>query len=56
VYINSDVLPPERKDIWGTMISHTEDKKRTVIPIVAVSEKTVLDDIEVYTKATVKEE
>lgn len=56
VYINSDVLPPERKDIWGTMISHTEDKKRTVIPIVAVSAKTVLDDIEVYTKATVKEE
>lgn len=55
VYINSDVLPPERKDIWGTVLSHTEEKKRTIIPIVQVSEKIVLDDIEVYKKAEIKD-
>lgn len=55
VYINSDVLPPHRKDIWGTMLSHTEEKRKKVIPILSISEKTKFDDIEVYTKAQIKE-
>lgn len=50
VYINSDVLPPERKDIWGTMLIHAEEPKRKIIPIMAINEKTILDDVEVYTQ------
>lgn len=55
VYINSDVLPPDRKDIWGTVLSHKEEKKRTIIPIVPVAEKIVIDNIEVYKKAEIKD-
>lgn len=51
IYINSDVLPADRKDIWGTVLSHKEEAVRKVIPIVAISDKTILNDIEVYTKA-----
>lgn len=51
IYINSDVLPADRKDIWGTVLSHKEEAVRKIIPIVAISDKTILNDIEVYTKA-----
>jgi len=52
-YINSDVLPEDRKDIWGTVSKH-EEKKRKIIPIKSISVKTELDGVEVYTKAEVK--
>jgi uncharacterized protein len=55
LYINSNELPPERKDIWGTILSHKEETPKRIIPIVAVSEKTVLDNVEVYTQARVQE-
>ena len=50
-YINSDILPDDRKDIWGTILTHEEPKKRKVIPIKAIVEKTVVDEMEVYTQA-----
>ena len=50
-YINSDVLPEDRKDIWGTITKHEEPYKKKVIPIKVISEKVKLDDIEVYTQA-----
>jgi uncharacterized protein len=53
LYINSNELPPERKDIWGTILSHKEEPTKKIIPIIAVSEKTVLNDVEVYTQAKV---
>lgn len=53
-YINSDVLPDDRKDIWGTMLKHEEPKKRKIIPIKAVVEKTQVEDMEVYTQARVE--
>ena len=53
-YINSDVLPEDRKDIWGTLKEHDEKPRRKVIPIKIVSEKVKLDDVEVYTQAKVE--
>jgi uncharacterized protein len=50
IYINNDTLPAERKDIWGTVLTHKEEPKKRIIPIVAVSQKTILDNIEVDTK------
>jgi uncharacterized protein len=52
-YINSDVLPDDRKDIWGTMLQHEEKTKRKVIPIKVVNEKVKFEDVEVYTQAKV---
>lgn len=52
-YINSDVLPDDRKDIWGTILQHKEQPKRKVIPIVVSGEKVKFDDVEVYTQAKV---
>jgi uncharacterized protein len=52
-YINSDVLPDDRKDIWGTMLQHEEKNKRKVIPIKVVNEKVKFEDVEVYTQAKV---
>jgi len=54
-FINSDVLPNERKDIWGTVLEHKEQPKKKVFPIKVVSEKTELDGIEVYTKSQLQE-
>lgn len=53
-YINSDVLPEDRKDIWGTVLKHEETPKKKVFPIKVVSEKVKLDDVEVYTQAKVE--
>jgi uncharacterized protein len=50
-YINSDILPEDRKDIWGTLSKHEEEPKRKVIPIKVINEKVKLDDVEVYTQA-----
>ena len=55
VLIKSDALPPERQDIWGTMLNHEEKPKRKVIPLKVVHEKIgVIDDVEVYGKSKVE--
>jgi uncharacterized protein len=54
IMIESEHLPDERKDIWGTMLEHKEEEKpRKTIPIKVVSspQKTIINDIEVYTKS-----
>lgn len=53
VFIKNEHLPKERQDIWGTVLEHKEEPKRKVIPITVINSKTVLDDIEVYTKSEV---
>jgi uncharacterized protein len=55
VLIKNDSLPPERQDIWGTVLEHKEKQKKKVIPIKVVSEViTKIDDIEVYGKSRVE--
>jgi hypothetical protein len=52
VFIKNTHLPDNRRDIWGTILTHTEAPKRRVIAIKAVEEKkTIVNDIEVYEKA-----
>ena len=53
--IESDSLPDERKDIWGTVLQHTENLPKKVIPIKVVKE-TVTDEngVEVYKQAKLK--
>jgi uncharacterized protein len=53
-YINSDILPDDRKDIWGTILPHKEKEIRKVIPIKVVNEKVQFDEFEVYTQAKVE--
>jgi len=39
IYIDNIELPPERRDIWGDQLKHTEDKKpKKMIPISVVQE------------------
>lgn len=52
VTIKGDGLPLSRQDIWGTVYKHEEKKKRSIIPIKFVSEKTgVINDVEIYGKS-----
>ena len=52
VTIKGDGLPLSRQDIWGTVYKHEEKKKRPIIPIKIVSEKTgVINDVEIYGKS-----
>jgi uncharacterized protein len=52
VKINSDVLPPDRQDIWGTLMEHKEVPKKKQFPIKVVVEKAgVINDVEVYGKS-----
>jgi uncharacterized protein len=54
VYIDADFLPPERRDIWGVALWHTEDPpKKKTFPIKVVTEKTVVNDQVVYTKSSI---
>jgi len=54
-YINNNELPPERRDIWGTILDHKDEPKKKVIPIKIVAEKkVVVDDIEVYEKSRIE--
>lgn len=53
-YINNDILPDDRKDIWGTILPHKEKEIRKVIPIKVVNEKIKFDEFEVYTQAKVE--
>jgi len=38
IYINNDVLPDERKDIWGTILTHEEVKVPYKFPIKVITE------------------
>jgi uncharacterized protein len=52
VFIKNAHLPDNRRDIWGTILTHIDAPKRRVIPIKAVEEKkTIVNDIEVYEQA-----
>ena len=56
VFIYNEHLPDNRRDIWGTILAHTDKVKRKIIPIKAVSEKKkVVNDIEVFEQAKKKE-
>jgi uncharacterized protein len=57
VLINGEGLPNERRDIFGTILQHTEPKKRKVFSIKVVADKTqVVNDVAVYAKAAVAQE
>ena len=54
VYIDADFLPPERRDIWGVALWHTEDPpKKKAFPIKVVSEKKIVNDQVVYERSKV---
>ena len=49
--ISSKELPPDRQDIWGTILKHEEKPKKKTIPIKIVAEVIgKIDDVEVYGK------
>lgn len=52
-FINNTELPNERRDIWGTVLEHKEAPKKKVIPIKVAASKTVVEDVEVFTKSQV---
>jgi len=57
VYIDADFLPPERRDIWGVALWHTEDPpKKKAFPIKVVSEKKIVNDQVVYERSKVVKE
>lgn len=47
--IRGEGMPLDRVDVWGTRYKHEEKKVKKVIPLKVVTEKTVLNDVEVYT-------
>lgn len=54
-FIEGGDLPPERRDIWGDMMTHTEEPPRKKsIPIKLVTSKTKINGMEVFTKTEVK--
>lgn len=55
-FINNDSLPDERKDLWGTILEHKENKARKIIPIKVVTGKvTEIEGIQVYEKSRIEE-
>lgn len=55
-FIDNDELPDDRKDIWGTILEHKEEKKKKIIPIkVIAGNKTNIDGVDVYEKARIGE-
>ena len=53
--IRGEGLPPERQDVFGTVLEHKEKPKKKTFPIKVVSEKfTNNDGCEVYTKSYVE--
>lgn len=53
VEVKGEGLPLHRQDIWGTRYKH-EENKRKVFTLKVVNEKTMVNDIEVYTKPKVE--
>lgn len=52
--IEADHLPPERQDIWGMALQHTEDRVEELVSLRPVIQtKMVVEDVEVYTQAVV---
>jgi hypothetical protein len=47
-------LPSERRDIWGTLMQHEEKPVRKTISIKVEATKTVIEDVEVFTKTEVQ--
>ena len=57
VYINNDELPPERRDIFGTILEHKEPEKKRFIPIKVISEVIgKVDGVDVYGKSHLAKE
>ena len=54
-YIDADHLPAERRDIWGTILEHTEQPIRKIISIKQEVSKIIVDDIEVFTKTNLSQ-
>jgi hypothetical protein len=55
IYIEGGNLPAERADIWGDMLTHTEQPKRRSIPIKVVNDQQEMDGVRVYTKSSAME-
>ena len=51
--ITADHLPLDRQDIWGTFLQHEEDAEEEVAIAKIVQQKTVVEDVEVFTSAKV---
>lgn len=54
-YIEADHLPPERRDIWGTILQHEEFAQKDLAKAKTVQTKTIVEDTEVFTQAVVTE-
>jgi uncharacterized protein len=52
-FIEASHLPLERQDIWGTVLQHQEDAQIEANHAKIVQEKVLVNDVEVYTHATV---
>jgi uncharacterized protein len=54
-FIKNDTLPDERKDIFGTILTHKEKQHKKTFPIKVVSEiVTKIDEVPVYGKSQVE--
>jgi uncharacterized protein len=52
VFIKGDNLPPERQDIWGTILEHKNKEKPRFESVKVVQEKIgVIDNVEIYGQA-----
>ena len=51
-YVEADHLPADRRDIWGTLMEHPEQPVRKVIQIKQEPAKTIVEDVEVFTKVS----
>lgn len=51
--ITADHLPLDRQDIWGTFVKHEEDAEEEVTVAKIVQQKTIVEDVEVFTNAKV---
>lgn len=55
ILIKGEGLPPERQDVFGTLMEHKEKPKKKVIPIAVVNERyTNAEGCQVYTKSYVE--
>jgi uncharacterized protein len=47
-YFEADHLPPERRDIWGTLLKHNDEARRRPFPVKVSVERTTINEVEVY--------
>lgn len=50
-FIKNEHLPDERRDIWGNILTHVEDKPKAFPIKVVAAEKVLLDGVQVFKKA-----